>query len=386
MALPEKKTKELISMMNSNTSGKIPPFRPILELFDMAMDEKTLDYLLKVGPAPHKKEELQEIYHSMYNDGDEGWMQLWEEVMVMGFLHPMGTERRDDYQLSPIFPGWIEMSSGGPLNEKRRAILDKFMEFWGVLKKINVAPFRYLDTKKNEKKLEKGIPPRVAALTVRSEKEITLNQPLTSQQEVWPTGSVYEVLSRFKDEITVINCFCRQHKTMHGGTCDQNMPVEGCVVVGPISRQLLEYGIGRNLTYEEACEMMADFEKKGCVHTTYHYGNNVENEEFVICNCCRDCCLLYKSYREGAMSKILARSFASPKMIDESRCVGCNKCGRVCPTDATYYDKKAKKLVFDYDKCIGCGQCVNQCNFNVREMVDDPRDLFVKTIKKPKGK
>ena len=71
-------------------------------------------------------------------------------------------------------------------------------------------------------------------------------------------------------------------------------------------------------------------------------------------------------------------------MIDETRCVGCGRCDKVCPTGATFYDKKAKKLVFEYDKCIGCGQCVYQCKFDVRKMVDDQRDVFVKTKKKQK--
>ena len=40
-------------------------------------------------------------------------------------------------------------------------------------------------------------------------------------------------------------------------------------------------------------------------------------------------------------------------------------------------------ITFTTTKCIGCGQCVNQCKFDVREMVKDERDVFVKT-KNPK--
>ena len=102
------------------------------------------------------------------------------------------------------------------------------------------------------------------------------------------------------------------------------------------------------------------------------------------CNCCKDCCLLYSGYLTGSISKIFVKSYYIPKMKDESKCVGCNKCGRYCSTEATCYDKAGKRLVFDAEKCIGCGQCVNQCAFDVREMVRNERNVFVKT--KPKRK
>ena len=38
-----------------------------------------------------------------------------------------------------------------------------------------------------------------------------------------------------------------------------------------------------------------------------------------------------------------------------------------------------QKLVFDYEKCMGCGQCVNQCKFDVRKMVRDERNVFVRS-------
>ena len=135
------------------------------------------------------------------------------------------------------------------------------------------------------------------------------------------------------------------------------------------------------LRYEEAVELLEEFERKGCIHTAFHYHNNSENDAIVICNCCKDCCLLYKGYNNGAISNLYARSFYKPEVIDISKCVGCNICSKYCPTDATYYDRENKQLVFIYDKCIGCGQCVTQCHFDVRKMVKDERDVYVKTKK-----
>ena len=126
---------------------------------------------------------------------------------------------------------------------------------------------------------------------------------------------------------------------------------------------------------------MAFFEDHGCIPTTFHNHNDAGDEAIAICNCCADCCLLYSGYRTANISKLYVRALHVPQMVDESRCVGCNKCGKACPTAATYYDREAKKLVFDYDRCIGCGQCVHQCKFEVRKMVPGRRDVFLKTLK-----
>ena len=44
MALPEKRLKELINLMNSKSTASIPAAKPIIEMFNMAMDEKTMEY------------------------------------------------------------------------------------------------------------------------------------------------------------------------------------------------------------------------------------------------------------------------------------------------------------------------------------------------------
>lgn len=384
MNLPEKKVKELIDLMNSMSSASIPAQKPIIEMFNLAMDEKMLDYLLAIGTKYHTKEQLEDIYHRLYGGTEKEWEDYWDEIITMSFVHPKSNEERHIYGLSPIFPGWVEFYTSGPMNEKREAILSKFMEFWGVLKKLNFGPMRLLSNYKGVKKLKEGVPPRVSTY-VSTGKEITLNQPLETQQEIHPAGDIYKLLEKNKDEIAVMNCFCRSYKKISGGKpCDFDLPVEGCITLGALSRQVVDNGVARHLPYEEAVALMKEFERKGCIHTAFHYKNDANNDEIVVCNCCVDCCLLYSGYREGGLSKIFARSFYKPEVIEESRCTGCNICAKYCPTEATYYDRKTKKLVFDYEKCVGCGQCVNQCKFDVRQMVKDQRDVFVKTKKKPK--
>lgn len=373
--LPKEKIKALLKLMNSTTQGKLPDHEIVLQCFELAMDEKMMDYLLAVGTELHTVEELETLYNSMYDDGK--WSETWDEIMLMSFLLP--TQDSSQYILASVFPGWIELSVSGPLNEKRRAILNKFIEYWDTLYDMNEPRMRRVNDRASIMSMNRH-GAQMTSYAAHGKREIALNQPLTSEQQVFTGDEIFWLLERHKDEIAVMNCFCRQHKQMNGGEeCAIHLPVESCITLGAISRQVVASGVARHLPYEEAVALMEDFERKGCVHTAFHYGNCVDNEVLAICNCCNDCCEMYSAYQKGSLSKILVKASYSPEMIDESRCVGCNKCGKVCPTTATWYDKEAGKLMFEYDKCVGCGQCVNQCKFDVRKMVWDERNVFVKT-------
>ena len=275
--LPENKLKELIGMMNSVSGSAIPPQPPILEMFDIAMDEKMLDYLLAVGTEPHTVAELEAIYRAQ---GHEDWAQHWKEVLQMSFVHPYTDTQRHLYQLSPIFPGWVEFFTAGPDDPKRFAVLNKFMEFWSMLKLMNRSPMREMSDGATLKAMAAGDPPKVSTFTVQPEgRNISLNQPLESRQEVLTLGSVYNILERNKDEIAIANCFCRRYKKMSKGElCDLDIPQESCVALGAIAKQLVENGTARPMSFEEAVRKMAEFEDNGCIHTTFH-NHNRANEE-----------------------------------------------------------------------------------------------------------
>lgn len=123
MHLPKEKVKKLIEMMNAMSNSSIPVQKPIIEMFNLAMDEKMLDYLLALGTSEYTIEESKQVYVSLY--GVTGWEEHFEELKAMSFIHPKSNEERHIYELSPIFPGWVEFYTSRPENGKRKVILAK---------------------------------------------------------------------------------------------------------------------------------------------------------------------------------------------------------------------------------------------------------------------
>jgi ferredoxin len=72
------------------------------------------------------------------------------------------------------------------------------------------------------------------------------------------------------------------------------------------------------------------------------------------------------------------------KIADSTKCTGCKKCAKYCPTAAiSIVDKKA---LIDVKKCIGCGQCVHQCAFSAVELIDNKRTAFLPMLKKSEAR
>jgi len=47
--------------------------------------------------------------------------------------------------------------------------------------------------------------------------------------------------------------------------------------------------------------------------------------------------------------------------IDESRCISCGSCQRVCPAQAIVVEKESKSWQIDRLRCVVCRACVDVC-------------------------
>ena len=147
----------------------------------------------------------------------------------------------------------------------------------------------------------------------------------------------------------VSTCSCRLPHWIAdpGNHCDHL--VETCLFLGDMARWGVEHGMCREITYQNAIEILQKCNEEGLVHT---YDPN----EF-ICNCCPDCCVLQVGNREPGAKVLQPSEFVA--QIDESTCNACSNCADRCPFGAI--EVNAHALV-DINKCLGCGVCFPTCS------------------------
>ena len=155
--------------------------------------------------------------------------------------------------------------------------------------------------------------------------------------------------------IAVVKCPCRRMAQR----CDR--PLEVCLQLNKGADYTIKRGSGREVSKEEAKEILRTAAKGGLVHSVGHTAGVGHN----ICNCCPDCCIFMEPWlTQGGVEKGIAKSRFEAK-VDTESCSGCQDCVEQCPFGAIEMVKVASqkklKAAVDPVKCFGCGVCAVQC-------------------------
>ena len=114
-------------------------------------------------------------------------------------------------------------------------------------------------------------------------------------------------------------------------------------------------GCGKEITKEEALEIIRKSEEAGLVHFVDNAFGDIKHN----CNCCGCVCWNVGSLRRRKIPRDVLMATYFIRELDEELCNGCGDCIDLCPVNAlTMEDNIA---VVDKDWCIGCGVCVTHC-------------------------
>jgi Pyruvate/2-oxoacid:ferredoxin oxidoreductase delta subunit len=180
------------------------------------------------------------------------------------------------------------------------------------------------------------------------------------------------------ESVGVSQCYCR-HKAEHlGENCDA--PQEVCLSINNLSHSLSKHGYAKLITKEKALEIL----ELSYDHNLVQFAENVKDGVGFICNCCSCCCMALK----GAKKMGIPQTISSSNFIAalNENCVSCKKCVSLCPVGCFSVENTEgkAKVIFDETLCLGCGVCKRVCKLSAIEMIKRDKRIFtpVNTVHK----
>ncbi len=145
-------------------------------------------------------------------------------------------------------------------------------------------------------------------------------------------------LEKYDGKLCVGQCSCRLQQQTRGEGSGE-IPGEFCIGLGDMAEFLVDRGVGRYITKEEAIEICERGERHGFVHQT----TNIDGKEKIVglCNCAPGVCNALRTsqlYNTPNLSRSAYRAYVEPE-----NCVACGKCVEVCPVGAAKLGQKLCK-------------------------------------------
>jgi electron transport complex protein RnfB len=225
-----------------------------------------------------------------------------------------------------------------------------------------------------------------ARVETRGLRTLPVKETIRDSKVVLP----YEDMTQFLDlqeYFTVSVCPCRHRKNLDPHSPDCPHPAEVCLHFGKLGHYIVENDLGREITKQEAHEILKLAADSGLVHGL----SNWQQEADTICNCCKCCCMWFESYHVLKHAKSLDASNFEARIHPET-CKGCGLCSKRCPMEAIKLETSAegknstgKIAVLDLELCLGCGVCAHKCPTQsiilkrrrvISEPPADPRDYM----------
>lgn len=189
--------------------------------------------------------------------------------------------------------------------------------------------------------------------------------PVNAAIDAAPAVAQYDRIRdavRQQETISVMNCFCREIKGACGEECRRSH--ESCIAFGAAAEHMIESGISRRITVEEALEILDRAEEEALVLQP-----NNALEPVYICCCCGCCCGILRTLRKMERPADQVHSSFQAR-IEPWLCTACGTCEGRCQMGAI--SGNGDSMEVDPARCIGCGLCVSTCIENAVAMVPRP--------------
>ena len=202
---------------------------------------------------------------------------------------------------------------------------------------------------------------------------ISVQESVAHDQEILPYERVEEIIQNARI-IGLQECACRARLEYLGQRkCDY--PLESCISVNQGAHYFIDRGHARQISKEEALELLKKFNQMGLVHTTENYG---EGDHTLICNCCKCCCNLLGGITRWDNPRAVAKANFIAIVKDADSCTQCGTCVENCNFNAISLNEDFPEI--DAEKCMGCGVCVINCPSEVLTLNRKEQEVIYKNL------
>ena len=202
-----------------------------------------------------------------------------------------------------------------------------------------------------------------ARMTFPTTRVITVDKTIDAGNTVHTYDQVSTYIDK-NDTIGVGTCYCRHAaKLVEEDTHD--MPMEVCMWFGNMAAYAIERLGARQMTKQEARQVLDTAEEAGLVHMSR---NTTEDVDF-ICNCDRWHCEAISGVLKQSKPALFFNSGFQPR-FDPDLCTACETCIERCPPEALAMGDNDVPQV-NLDRCFGCAVCATGC----------PSDAIVMEVK-----
>lgn len=293
---------------------------------ECVVSDEQADVALTLGL---RKERTAEYVAKKCGKSLEETTKILMELAKIGVCKVFHNEEGQEVYMVQIFaPGILEMMVNNKEQLEKYPQIGKAFEEYTRLRIANIAP---------------NLPMGTGMMRV-----IPIETAITGDSQCVPYEKISYYLDKY-DTFSVSDCSCRKSRRVLGQGCG-HLEHEMCIQMGTGAEYYIRTGRARQITKEEALEIINRAEENGLMHQI----PNIEGagESAAICNCCSCSCFAMRVATMFNAPDAIRSNYTA--QVNKENCVACGQCVENCPTNALRLGQKlcAKTPVEEkkYDK------------------------------------
>lgn len=181
---------------------------------------------------------------------------------------------------------------------------------------------------------------------------IPIEQAISPTHPIQNYNDIRALLQDSAGPFVICKCICREKRAYYGEPCRKTKRTELCLAIGDFAQLTIHNHVGRQISREEAMEIIRQDEAEGLVLQT----SGAREPDF-ICACCSCCCGMLRALKKVPRAAEFWTSYFRAE-IDVDVCKTCGLCVNACPMQAI---QLGDRITIKASKCLGCGVCVAKC-------------------------